>query len=134
MHIPDVMDDLGLALKAVQGVRSYPYNIESVSPPAAVVVWPERIVYDETMARGMDRITIPIIVVVGQISQRSSRDQLAKFMAGSGPSSIKAAVERYPATSYHSARVTTVIPDSYDSGGVELLGASFEVDIIGEGA
>ncbi len=134
MNLADVMDDLGAALARIDGLRVFPYSADKVSPPAAVVLWPERIDYDATATRGGDRLAVPLAVLVGRVDQRSARDALARYMDGSGPSSIKAAVEAHEPTAYDSARVKAATPDSFTSGGVDYIGALFAVDIIGRGA
>jgi hypothetical protein len=135
MDLAVVMDDLGSALGRIDGLRVFPFSADKVAPPAAVVLWPERIDYDATMTRGSDRITMPVAVLVGRVDQRSARDALARYMDGAGPHSVKAAVESFTGqTSWDSARVKTATPDSFTSGGVDYIGALFTIDIIGRGA
>lgn len=135
MNLADVMDDLGAALKRIPGLRVLPYTAEEATPPAAMVLWPEELNYDTTMVRGGDRITVPVLVLSGQIDARSARDQLARYLDGSGPHSVKAAIDDYAdATAYDSARVDSVEITSAPVGGVELLAAQFQVDIIGKGS
>ena len=135
MNLAAVMDDLGTALGQVQGLRVFPFSADKVHPPAAVVLWPERIDYDATMTRGADRITMPVAVLVGRVDQRSARDALAKYMDGSGPDSVKTAVESFTGqSSWSSVRVKTATPDSFESGGTTYIGALFAIDIIGTGA
>lgn len=134
MDLAAVMDDLGLALGKIQGLRVYPYSVARVSPPAAVVLWPERIEYDAAMTRGADRVTLPVIVLIGRVDERSARDKLAPLLAGAGPESVKAAVEGHEASSYDSARVISAAPDSFTSADHTYLGATFNIDIIGKGS
>ena len=135
MNLADVMDDLGAALKRINGLRVFPYSAENVSPPAAVVLWPEELAYDTTMVRGGDRLTVPVLVLAGQIDARSTRDVLARYLDGVGQHSVKAALEGYgDATSYDSLRVVSASVTSAPVAGVELLGAQFQVDIIGKGS
>src|SRR3546814_18700191 len=99
------MDDLGAAVGALDGVRVYPYWAERITPPAVVVAWPEPLTYDAAMVRGGDRQSVPVIVLVGKVDARTSRDVLAKFVDGSGEASVKEAIEGYAATAYAPARV-----------------------------
>lgn len=134
MNIGDVMDQLGTALEGIDGLRVFPYNADKVNPPAAVVAWPDPLTYDDTMARGADRMTLHLFVLVGRFDARTTRDRLSAYLDGSGASSVKAAVEGGTYTACDSVRVTEATVDSYTSGGVDLLGADFTLDIYGRGA
>jgi hypothetical protein len=134
MNLADVMDELGTALETIDGLRVFPYFADRIVPPAAVLAWPDPITYDETMGRGSDRETMHLFVMVGRFDARTTRDRLAQYLDGSGDTSIKAKVEGGTYTAFDSVRVAEVSVDSYTSAGVELLGADFTLDIIGQGA
>lgn len=134
MNLADVMDGIGSALDTISGLGVYPYAEPNIYPPCAVVLWPDRIDYDAAMVRGGDRITLPVLICVGDVDSPSGRDDLAKYLDGSGPYSVKAAVESFASDSYDSARVQFVEPIAVPSGGVNYLGAQFTIDIIGRGA
>jgi hypothetical protein len=129
------MDELGNALRKVQGLRVFAYTEQDVSPPAAVVFWPETVDYDRTAGRGADQVTLPIGIMVGEVSARSARDLLAQFVDGSGPTSVKEALESYESDAYSYARVASATPGTYQtSAGVDYLGVTFSVTVIGKGA
>lgn len=134
MDLFDVSTDLGAALDTIDGLRVFDYWADRITPPAAVVEWPESIAYDAAMARGADRLTLPVLVAVGKADARSAWEQLAAYAAGSGASSVKAAIERHPPISYDSARVTRVEFGVTVVASVEYLAATFTVDLIGRGA
>lgn len=153
MNLGDVMDDLGQALtyvpevldeddpeivetpaRGIQGLRIFPYWAERITPPAAVVQWPDPYSYDSTFARGADEVTLPITVMVGRLDARSSRDAVARFADGSGADSVKVAIESYEPTAYGAARVASVAFESISVASVEYLAATFQVNIIGSGA
>jgi hypothetical protein len=134
MNIGDLMDDLGTALETIDGLRVFPYVSERVMPPAAVVKWPDSLIYDETMGRGGDRIEIPVVVLVGQADARTARDRLAQYLDGSGAASVKAAIEAHTPVAYHSARVESAVISIMTVGSVDLLAATFRIDIIGSGS
>jgi hypothetical protein len=133
VDLGDVMDDLGAALGTITGLRVFPYWADKIVPPAAIVGFPESIDYDETMGRGADHLQLPVIVVVARRDGRSSRPRLTKYVAGTGTDSVKAAIEAYAATAYHSARVERVEFGTPTIAGVEHLAATFSVDVIGAG-
>lgn len=133
MDVGDVMDELGVALSAVTGLRVYPYWAGDVQPPAAIVGLPE-IDFDGSLGRGADEYTLKVTVVVAPTEPRSARNRIGKYAAGSGADSVKAALEVAGSVAYDSARVTGVVFDGITVGGTEYLGATFTVDIIGSGS
>lgn len=134
MNIADVMDELGAALSTVDGLRVHPYTADSPSPPAVMVLWPDPLDYDATFARGMDRMTLPVLVLVGALDSRSTRNQLARYLDGSGAHSIKAAIESGTYTAFDTARVMNADISAWTVAATTYLGAKFSVDITGSGS
>lgn len=133
MDIGNVMDELGAAVDTIAGVRVFPYWADKVTPPAAIVSWPD-IDFDTTYARGADRLTVPLWLVVGKVVARTARNDLAKYLAGAGASSVKAVIEAHSTAVWHSVRVTKATVTVIPVAGNDYLGAEFEVDIIGSGS
>ncbi len=137
MDLATVMDQLGAAAETIDGLRSHPYYFPRVVPPAAVVAWPESYDFDSTMGRGSDQVVIPVTVIVGLADSRSARDQLAAYCHGSGPSSVKRAVESYlpiPAATWDSVRVRDVEFGAVTIAAVSYLAATFSIEVTGKGA
>ena len=135
MDLAAVMDDLAGTLEdTITDLRVYASPPGSVQPPAAIVSYPERIAFDETYARGMDRITLPVVVVVGRPTDRSTRDTMAAYCAGSGDSSIKAALEGGTYSACDTVRVASAEFDVVTIGAVDYLAATFSIDITGSGS
>jgi hypothetical protein len=134
MNLAGAMDELAAALDVIDGLRSYPYTVQRVSPPAAIVTWPEEITYDKAMHRGADSFVVPIFVLVGSVDARTSRDLLAQFLAGSGTRSVKAAIDGYSYIELDSARVASAKVEAVTVADVEYLAAIFDVAIFGRGA
>lgn len=93
MDLSAEMDAIGTALATISGLRVFDFPPKSAQPPFAVVDFPELITYDSTMSRGKDEATVPVMVAVANVSDRNARDQLAAYLAGSGASSVKAALD-----------------------------------------
>lgn len=127
--ISAVMDELGGCLAGIADLRAFPYYVDKVTPPAAIVGWPDELSFDTGMARGSDEAVFPVIVVVGRADARSSRDRLAKYAAGSGPESVKAAIEAHTAAAWDSARVTKAEFGIASIAGTQYLSVTFDVDI-----
>ena len=134
MDLGAVMDEIGDQLDTIAGLRVYRYPPDQVAPPAAIVTYPENITYDETYGRGMDRYPdLSVVVMVGKVSDRASRDAISVYADGTGDKSIKTVVEAGTHTAFDSVRVTGGEFDIVSMAGVEYLAATFNLDIAGPG-
>lgn len=127
-----VMDAIGARLLGVTGLRVYDYAADAASPPAAIVALPEMVEYDSVAGRAADRVVIPVTVLVGKVSDRAARDQLAQYVSGTGAASVKTAIEGGDPPlggAAHTVRVTTARIDVVTIQAVDYLGASFEVEV-----
>ena len=127
-----VRTGLGTALDTITGLRVFDYVPDSLSPPAAVVE-PLEVDYDEAMQRGLDFYRAFILVIVGRMSDRSSQDRLDAYVAGSGASSVKAALEanRTLGGACSTLQVTSARPREVVVSGVNMIAYRFEVSIYG---
>lgn len=132
LDLTAVMDAIGARLVGVTGLRVYDYAADAAAPPAAIVSLPSSVEYDSTAGRGVDRIVIPVTVLVGKVSERAARDKLGAYIAGEGASSIKSAIEGAGGNLggvAQTVRVTGSTVDVVTIGAVEYLGASFDVEV-----
>ena len=127
-----VRTGIGAALDTITGLRVFDYVPDSLSPPAAVVE-PLEVDYDEAMQRGLDFYRAFILVIVGRMSDRSSQDRLDAYVAGSGASSVKAALEsnRTLGGACSTLQVTSARPREVVVSGVNMIAYRFEVSIYG---
>jgi hypothetical protein len=128
------MDEVSTQLDTIAGLRCFPYPPDSITPPAAIVAYPEEIQFDATYDRGADTLTLPVIVAVGKVHDRSTRKLVAAYCAGSGASSIKAVVEAGTYTAFDTVRAARAELDIVTIGSADYLAAIFDLDIIGDGA
>jgi hypothetical protein len=128
LDLNTVMDAIGTRLLTISGLRVYDFSADQVAVPAGVVGLPETVEYDSTFARGSDRIVIPVHLMVSKVSDRSGRDALAPYVAGTGTKSIKAAVDGTLGGTVQTARVMSATPQTFTVAGVDYLGASFRVE------
>lgn len=136
MILTDVMDDVARRLATIQGLRAYEFPPDKVDVPAAVVSYPDSYTYDGTYRRGADRMTLPVVTVVGRANDRAARDLISVYVDGDGPQSLKRVLESkdLPAyTAFHSVRVTSVEFDVVTIAGVDYVAALFDLDILGSG-
>ncbi len=134
MDLAAVMDALAARLDVIDGLRVHAYPIGSVTPPAAVLSYPDDYTYDATYQRGMDRMTLPLVLVVGKASDRTARDRLSAYVNGSGASSVKAVLESGAYTAFHTLRVVDADFDVVRIADVEYVAAVFSLDITGAGS
>lgn len=127
------MDEVATQLDTIDDLTVFAYPPDRLEPPAGVVAYPESIAYDVTYRRGADRITLPVVIVLGRVSDRSTRDALAAFADGSGAKSVKAVLEAGTYTEIGSLTVTEVEFDTVRVAAQEFLSAVFSVDIVGSG-
>jgi hypothetical protein len=134
MDLGDVMDQVTTQLDTIAGLRCFGYPPDNITPPAAIVTYPEEMLFDATYDRGADTITLPVIVAVGKVHDRATRNLIDAYCAGSGASSIKAVVEAGTYTAFDTVRVTRAEFDIVTIGSGDYLAAVFDLDVIGNGA
>lgn len=128
LNLNAALDALGAALTGIAGLRVYDFEADSVAVPAAVIEW-ESVDYDATKARGLDRATFRVHVLVSKVSDRVSRDAIGAYVNGAGPASqsVKAALD---AMGSH-VRVTRAEYSRFVTvAGLEYKSATFEVDYV----
>lgn len=132
--LSSIRDGLKTRLETVTGLRAYDTIPDDINIPAGIVGAPESIEFDTTYGRGVDRYTIPIRVYASQASERAGQDKLDGYLAGSGATSIKAAIEGDPTLggAAHTTRVTQAKGYGvYEVAGVQYLGVEFLCEVIG---
>jgi len=135
MNLGEVMQAIADRIDTIADLRVYAYPPDVAQPPAAIVTYPETYTYDATYGRGMDRIeNLPVVLLVGKVSDRASRDKVAQYVNGSGATSVKTVLESGTYTAFDSVRVASVTFDIIAIASVEYLGATFILDIAGQGA
>lgn len=134
MNLADVMDQVAERLDTVEGLRCYAFPPDSITPPVALVDYPEAYDYDATYGRGMDRITLPVWLVVGRPAAAATRDLLGAYADGSGARSVKAVLEAGTYTAFDAVRVMSVEFDPVTVGNTVYMAAQFSLDIAGPGS
>lgn len=128
-----IRDGLKANLQTIAGLRAHETIPDQVNTPAAVVGVP-KVDYDVTMARGADKVTIPVRVYASRASERSGQDKLDEYLDSTGANSIKTAIESDPTLGAANAHVTRVVSAGeygvYTIAGVEYLGVEFIVEVI----
>lgn len=136
MDLAAVMDEIADSVRTVDGLegRTFAYPPPTVPGVAGIVSYPDRIDYDLTYGRGMDMIRdLPVLVVVGQATDRGARNRVAQYAAGSGALSVKAAIEADPHTAFDDVQVKSCEFDVQTIGAVDYICAMFRMDVAGQG-
>ncbi len=134
MDVRAVMVELGERLRTIDSVQVYDYPPGSASAPAIIVSYPDSITYDETYGRGMDRMALPVVVLIGRPTDRTTVDKMTAFAAGSGSSSVKAVLESGTYTTFDALRVEGADFDVVSLAGIDYMAGMFNLDIWGQGS
>jgi hypothetical protein len=135
VNLGDVMDEVAAQLGWIPDLNVFAFPPDNLSPPAAWVAYPAGYIFDATYGRGMDRITdLGVVVVVGKVSDSSTRDLVSAYTDGAGARSVKAVLQAGSYTAFDALRVTEVTFDVLTRGGTDYLGALFTLDIGGKGS
>jgi hypothetical protein len=132
MNPSQVRDGLKTRLQTITGLRAYDLIPDTVVPPCAVVGQLD-FTFDIDNARGLDQAQVDVLVIVQRFSERAGQDKLDAYLAGSGASSIKAAIEgdRTLGGTVNTLRVTGAEAGTYDSQGVTFLSYRYRITIWG---
>lgn len=125
-----LMDAIGARLQSIAGLRVSDFVPQSVTPPAAVVQFPRTIEYDQTLAGGSALYEIPVLVVVGAVSDRASRDALVPYLDQDGPSPVKTALEGDLGLGVSAVITRVEGVGGYTFSGTEYLGATIILEVM----
>jgi hypothetical protein len=148
VDISAVRDAIADAARAVvmpagtQKLTATGYAPDAVTTPA-FYVGDYTITYDKAYKRGQDEIEFTGAVLVSRSDDLSGQKTLDKLLSGSGPTSLKTAIEAArgapgeyalggAADDLHVTRVQSY--RWYEVSGVQYLGAELTIRVIGEGA
>jgi hypothetical protein len=133
MRLAEVMDEIAIRLRSITQFREVAeWPKASVTPPAAVVAYPENYNPHATYARGATELKLPVFAVVAKISERSARDALSQLV--DGPTSVITVLESGTYTAFDTITVSNVDFDTVTIGGTDYITAVFDCDIVGPGA
>jgi hypothetical protein len=90
--ISSLREGLAANLATINGLRVYTVLTDNPQFPAALISL-DRIEFDSTMARGCDSIEFTVTLVVARADDRSAQNKLETYLAGTGVTSVKTAVE-----------------------------------------
>lgn len=130
-----IKDGLATRLATITGLRVHATPPGTIHPPAAVIRRAQTR-YDSTMARGSDDHSFVITVFVSLASDAYAQDALDAYLATSGSSSIKAAIEGEDTlgSTVHFTRVASAEEDrTVEYNGVVYVAADWIVEVTASG-
>lgn len=93
MDLNRTREALATALEAL-GIAAFAYVPEDLNhSPAAIVTNDMQVSWDQSMARGLDKYDMQVLLVVARATEKQGQALIGEFCAGSGPKSLKAALE-----------------------------------------
>lgn len=132
IKISKVRDALGKNIETISGIRIYDTIPDVVVPPCAVVGQLD-FTFDVNNARGLDSASVDVYVIVQRISERAGQDKLDELLAGSGPKSIKTALEsdRTLGGLVDTLRVISAESGTYTTGDQSFLSYRYNLTVWG---
>lgn len=127
-----VRTGLATAVDTISGLRVFDYVPDSLSPPAAVVE-PLEVSFHAAMQDGLTMYRAYVLIILGRMSDRSSQDRLDAYVATTGSTSVKAAIEadKTLGGACSTLKVLGATPRDLVVSGVDMIGYRFEVEIYG---
>jgi len=130
INISGVREAIGNNLQTITGMRVYDIIPDVVVPPCAIVGQLD-FTFDIDNARGLDQASVDIYVLVQRFSERTAQDKLDTLLAGTGPKSIKTALEsdRTLGGLVDTLRVVSADSGTYQSGDQTFLSYRYNLII-----
>ena len=129
MSLSDITDAIAARLRTIAGLNAYPYAPGTLAPPAAVVQLPREIDFDLVYGRGADTLTFPVMVLVGAVDERASQSNLSRYLDPA--TGLKSVLDGDLGGAVQDATVQRATGvGSYTVGGVDYLGAVFELEVV----
>jgi hypothetical protein len=130
--LAQVRVDLATNLATIGGLEVYTRRPDSVEVPCAVVGMPERAEYGLTYGPTFVRYIVPVQLLVCRADAEEAQIALDVYVAPTGVTSVKAAVEVAGVTSgWHFCNVAEARDFAdYEVAGIHYLGCVFPVEVV----
>jgi hypothetical protein len=127
-----VRTNLKNRLATISGLKTYESIPDSVNVPGAIVGQLD-LNFDYTFNRGYDQATCTILLIVGRMSESAGQAKLDGYLASTGSTSVKAAIEADKTLSgaVQTLRVTTATAGSVQVASIDYLAYRYVVELIG---
>lgn len=132
MDVDAVIVEIADQLRTISGLEVFdeiPGKLAKT--PAAVVAWPESIIFDAGGRRSTDTLMIPIVVALSRNVPRVGRAQLGGFASGSGLRSVKTVLEGGVYSTIRGIIVGDGLFDVVSFGGTDYIAVVFTANVKG---
>lgn len=121
---------------AIAGLGVFEYAPDAITPP---VFFPTEVEidFDQTFGRGMDAFTVTCRLLVSKADDKAGQKTLRSYLIGSGPLSIKAALQadRTLGGACDALHVKSFRGyGEYEHNGQHFYGGEFSIYVIGQGS
>jgi hypothetical protein len=132
MDVAAIRAGIATQLRTISGLNVFAYMPDGMSPPAAVIGFPDQIQYDSTMMGGSHDATFEFYILVGRTDDRSANSLLNQYMSTTGAKSVYAALATDTTLdgSVDSSSLRTAETVFMDFSGVEYVAALFAIDVL----
>lgn len=129
-----LLSDLRMAvadqLVTIYGLTVSHFRTSNVQAPHAVITIPSG-VYDATMGRGSDTLSVQVLVYVARSDDPTGLSILDEFVAGHGERSVKTAIEKSTGEGLSFVRVVSFEVGTVSSpDGSEYIAATFDAEAV----
>lgn len=135
LHLARVMDEVAQVLRTIKFLKQvFAYPPPTITPPAAYVTYPQRVLYHQTYQRGTADIEgLPIVLVVGEPTDKRVRDRIATWAAPDGVGSVVTALEERTWVSCDDLTVQSAEFDVETIAGIDYMVVIFTATAVGPG-
>lgn len=133
--ITDIREGLAERLRTISGLRVMSTEPDSVNPPSAAVGL-QTVTFDRAFGRGHDELEFVVRLYASRADDRAGQRKLDSYIAGSGASSVKAAIEGDLTLDGAAIQCRVTGVDNYgvyEVGGTPYYGAEFAVIVWARG-
>jgi hypothetical protein len=136
-----IRDGLKITLKAnIANLHVYD-TVPDVTNLPAIVVMPDpenTVDFTKAFQRGHDEWRINLFVLVPRVDARAAQEQLDKFLAGSGPKSVRQVIYQHPEIGLSDGTDVTVTGakgygGNFDSANTSMVGVVMRLTVLTPG-
>jgi len=132
-NLTNIRTQIGNNLANITSLSVYNYVPDSVEPPTAVVGVMDRVEYDATMQRGVDKYEIPVYLYISRVDAQDSQNTLDSYLISSGSNSVKAQIESDVTLSGEAQSVRVLSASNYgvyNINNIDYLGVEFIIEVL----
>lgn len=134
MNLRKVMEEIADKLRTFTGISVFSYPVDTVTPPAAILGYPDSIDYDVTYQQGeMTFTNLPVFMVTDRVDSESARNKVAEWTDPSSGNSVKSYLDNETYSFCDDIQVVSSSFNVMSIAGIDYLVAVFELNVTGEG-